>query len=106
MEDQIISDILVTAFEGGSNYWLDKIEIVPLAPATAEVASDVPGLGGFLDLYFAGEVRRLDRSMIEKGIYAAAKLRGRSVQGFYDDHDAEDADVALQLAVLGEVIYS
>ena len=105
MENQVISDILVAAFEGGSTYWLDKVEIIPPTPGTAQFASDVPGLGGLLDLHFEGQVRRLDRAMMEKGIEGAAKLRGLTVERFYDDHDAVEADVALQLAVLGEVVY-
>ena len=105
MDKQIISDILVAAFEGGSNYWLDKVEIVPPTPATAEFASDVPGLGGFLDLHFEGQIRCLDGTMMEKGIEAAAKLRGLTVERFYDEHDADAADLALQMAVLGEVVY-
>lgn len=32
IDAQRVADLIVTAFEGGSNYWIDHIEIVKAAP--------------------------------------------------------------------------
>lgn len=40
------------------------------------------------------------------GIKMAAEAQGKSVRAFIDNHDAFDADLALQMALLGEERYA
>lgn len=110
-----VSDILVAAFEGGSNYWVAQVDIDgpwPKLPPGDRFASHVPGAGGRLIVHELVDERHgettahtLDLATMQKGIAAAAVLRGLTIERFYDEHDASDADIALQLAILGEVRY-
>ena len=51
-----IGYILAGCFEGGSNYWIDKVEVIPNAPESGNGwfgeshARDVPGAGGIIEI--------------------------------------------------------
>lgn len=113
-----VADILCTAFEGGSTYWLRKV--TGTHPA-AVYASDVPSCGGSLRLRFdlpsdeeGNGKGRFDLRLedVLRGIalgltkHDAILLRQ---PGFDVTEigacDADAADVILQLAVMGEVVY-
>lgn len=115
-----VADILCTAFEGGSTYWLRRVDEVRLVGAEGAYKSDVPSCGGALRLRFDdpkqeegnGKGRftlRLDDVLRGIGLamgpwrengsgYSLAQICG-------DEADAETADVVLQMAVFGEVIF-
>jgi len=105
--DEMIDDLLSAAFEGGSNYWAACTCVVGDWPKGAEFGSEVVTRGGNLAVREAadGIWHPITREAMESGIRQAADLWGKTVAELYEDHDADAADVALQLAIFGEVIY-
>lgn len=102
--DQNISDLLVACFEGGSNYWITSVEI--LGDEKGEFASDHVGNGGEVTInVFEDKPETLTRDKMRKGIQRAARDFHMNDRAFVEAHDADTADVALQLAVFDQVIY-
>ena len=102
-----ISDLLVTAFEGGINYWCDRVEILE-NPKQGKYASDVIGIGGRLRLYVieSDEYWDLYLENFTHGVEKAMQhFEYKSFQDFFDNHDAEVADVIIQFAVMGEIVF-
>jgi len=134
MNERMLSltrDLLVTAFEGGSNYWyLIESRHVPKGTKFADFREDgrmqpkdiyyhwsqlIPTSGGSLKISvkddFVPEGKRelftLDMKALNKGWRLLRqkhpKIYWRIVKD--EDFDAEDADVFLQLALFGDVVY-
>lgn len=122
-------DLLTTALEGGSNYWylLSDLSMVPkkgYTPVTKETLAD-------LDLKdclvyriweavqngaevpvsdYGAEGTEVIGKLTKKGLSGAGALMMKQYPEHFKDvknenEDATTADVFLQLAVLGEVIY-
>lgn len=109
LTEQDISDLLVTAFEGGINYWCVGID-VPRFPDGANAASDVPGLGGVIYLVDGGDGERypLDLHGLLQGVRLYCNLNEvnpATLFGMHGDYDANDADQIVQLALFGSVVY-
>jgi hypothetical protein len=47
----------------------------------------------------------LDAERMRVGIVSAAEHFGQPIDVFHEQHDAGEADVAFQFAILGEVVY-
>src|SRR6266498_4743614 len=104
--DEMVEDILVAAFEGGSNYWITKVDVVGNWPKGAEFASDVLTRGGELSIQvFKDKPVTLTLRAMRKGIKKAALHYGLVPSKFYEDHDAEYADIALQYALFNEIVF-
>ena len=125
-KDEQLKGLLATAFEGGVNYWawIDRYEyaagrtaadyepaaftdpdadwwpeycLVPLDDG-AVVLSDVETEEVF--------GQRLDRSALLRGLDLTAELYpSRWARIREQNYDAEDADVAVQLALFGQLVY-
>lgn len=103
---QAIDDVLCSAFEGGSNYWISSIEELETRPSTAESISDVLSRGKVLIINVVGDERYdLNVHMFIRGAMEYARATGRWVLTEECDHDATDADCVLQYALFGEVVY-
>lgn len=112
-----IDNIMTTAFNGGINYWCYNAEIVEdkyLGYLTEEKIS----LGGKVRLYveepfddYETEEYILDKNKLLKGIKMAMEKYGLDIN--LDDHmhisiddvDADAADVIIQYALFGEIVY-
>lgn len=117
-----VADILTTCFEGGSNYWIGKVE------RRGEASFDVEGFeagdkdrwhshfcaaGGSLLITEDEEggsgkpnPLTLTADDLVRGIVLAASHYKRDVRAWLDDcPDAGESDVALQFAVFGEIVY-
>ena len=106
---QGVAYLFITALEGGSNYWLESFS----APQDVKEASTWAALTELRVEWTDAEdedadgVRVIDKTDIERGL--AGMMGGYGVA--YDsadqaiDHDADSADVLLQLVLFGEVIY-
>lgn len=109
---QALADLMITALEGGSNYWLEyfKTEHSLKDPAPwlnlpirveYSVTPDDDGAEGDI------EVKTIEMADIERALGEVATHRYAS----YDatdkvfDHDAWVADNFLQVLLLGEVVY-
>ena len=109
---QDIDDIMVTALEGGINYWCRKAKVV--GEYLGEYASEQINRGGTLILYDAeGDERyELDLEKLLCGIQQAIDDRWFEDYGWYEGDeldpcniDADVADVIIQLALFDDVIY-
>jgi len=93
--DEFLDDILTTAFEGGSNYWLDQVSMS---------STDAILTGGNVYCYSGDEIDK--RVLTKKKLLGAIEWYiGINGLGVLDDHDAGDSDSILQYALFGEVIY-
>lgn len=93
-----LDDLLVAAFEGGSNYWIESVEVKNNDYKGGEYASDVISRGGTLIIRDEEGRHELTRAKL---------LKGLSLGSSYDPEnaDAGDADNILQLALFGQLIY-
>jgi hypothetical protein len=115
--DELVNDLLITALEGGANYWLAGIEYHNVQkrdgnkdPRYAQLNKN---LDGHLIITISeegddndGTKHKLTFEGFKKGIELMHDKYPRHYGDFIsEDFDAVTADVALQCAVLGEVIY-
>lgn len=120
-----ISDLLCSAFEGGSNYWYQIV--AKQEPVKFEFRSDADNIyphldyplnpGGYLtittlegDTHKGKKEWRLDRLAVTEGMAAMAALKPGNGGHHYPDFlaendDATTGDVFLQCCLFGEVIY-
>lgn len=109
ISNQQIDDIMVTALEGGINYWVaGKVRMLTDPTGEFEAgkiyASDLISRGGSIEFTDDdGEVHQLDKAKFKKGLGMALK----DGNGFdREDYDASDADRVIQYAVFGKLVYS
>ena len=116
ISDELIEDILCSAFEGGITYWANNI--------SCEDKEDMQKAGGYKSEYLT-KTKKKDAKLIihtvddnkmpitKKSIidalqkmdnpkYNCTKALGRILDETYD---AYDADIAVQMACFGEVVY-
>lgn len=99
-----IDDILVSAFEGGINYWCNKVIVVNNDYKGGTYASDVLTRGGALTLVDdEGDKHTITIKDIRTALELYRKQNGSSFD--FDNHDAGDADTLVQLATFGELVY-
>ena len=108
---QDIDDIMVSALEGGICYWCRKAEVIE-DEYLGEYASDQISRGGSLRLYDAeeDEVYVLTLEKFLNGVQLAFDegYANRWINGCSIDTcgiDGEAADVIVQLALFGEVVF-
>lgn len=104
IKEKDIDDIMVTALEGGINYWCDSVDINH-NPANKEYASEIIAYGGELGLNsMEGGKFVLYRNMIVDGIDKAMTHFGYdSFDSFMDNLDADLADAIVQFAIFHEL---
>mgnify|MGYP003121772925 CR=1 FL=1 len=101
-----INEILVGAFEGGSNYWARKVEVVDDDYKGGEYASDVIGLGGKLIIHtIDGLEFMLTQAMMLDGIQRYVDDGGKHYPFTDGNPDAYTYDTILQNALFKEVVY-
>ena len=116
--DENIDDIMSTALDGEAiNYWCYNAEIVGeeyLGSLTSEQISRGGKIRMYLEEpfdYNGREVYILDKNKLLKGIKMAMEKYGLNIN--LDDHmhisiddvDADAADVIIQYALFGEIVY-
>ena len=116
ISDELIEDILCSAFEGGITYWANNI--------SCHNREDMKKVGGWKHEYLTktklkdakliihtasgGEVAITEESIIDAlqkmadPKYKYTKALRRIIEGGYD---AYDADIVVQTACFGEVVY-
>jgi hypothetical protein len=109
LSSQRIADLIVTCIEGGSEYWVERID---LHGKDYSKKSTYEGTGWKLTVYVdeGDEVVAyiFDKDAVQKGLeYLFSNER---YHDFYkaitsDDFDAEDADCFLQASLFGELVY-
>ena len=108
--DEQMTDIMVTALEGGINYWCGKAKIVKLPTDNRiTIASDVIAKGGVLKLYDLGsnDTWILDQEKLINGIKKyMAEENICSMEELIDNHDADVADKIIQYAIFKEQMFA
>ncbi|MFW6247423.1 MAG: hypothetical protein ACOC22_04620 [bacterium] len=105
-----IDDLMVTALEGGINYWAIKA-IKHKEPnedlENVRTASDYISRGGELIIVTdEGEKLPLNYENFVKGLKMAIKNSGSdNSKDFMDNHDADIADQIIQYALFDEIVF-
>ena len=111
---QMVSDMLISAFEGGSNYWIDNIRLYDREGKRVVGFSSCGNLVLTLSSATVTERESGDHHplmmppaiIVEKGLKVMADKYRRHFANFIsEDGDAETADVFLQCCLFGEVRY-
>lgn len=114
---QVLADILTTAIEGGSNYWIQNADSItrtengdPVYITNLRVLDGPPREGdpATFDVslgVIADGIRRVLDGSVKTG--PQAKLAALAIAAAPDDadYDAGDADVFLQAGLFGEVVF-
>lgn len=113
VDPQMIDDLLVTAFEGGINYWCNKAEVQDGDYKGGTYASDVVSRGGTVLLHDAvgaesgdDTVHAINLDKMLSGISVFCNKRKITPEILWETHDAGDADLVVQYAIFGEQIYA
>ena len=101
--DDHLDSILVGAFEGGSNYWIQKIEVAQDDYKGKKFASECVAAGGILNIYADDACHVLDRNMLINGLQMY--LDESKHKNWPDGGDSQTSDLILQYALFGEVVY-
>lgn len=105
---QFVDDLLVTAFEGGINYWCSAAYPVNNEyPDGATYTSDCLSRGKDIVIIEDGENGPEGHILtLDNLIYAMKSFMNEpNANNIFEDYDACDADVIVQYAIFGEVIY-
>lgn len=107
-----VSDLLCSAFEGGSNHWIGEISVSEFPPeADFQYSQDVPLRGGELKIkVYDGDEFVFNLKTIEKGLNVFFNLKegegGHHAPNFMKcQDDAETGDVFLQCCLFGEIMF-
>jgi hypothetical protein len=100
-----VSDLLCSAFEGGSNYWVKSGRREGFEGYLSDVALH-EGATVFIKTIDDDKELKLDRLTILNGLQLMMTKQPRHFGDFLaENDDADTADVFLQLALFGEMIY-
>ena len=103
--DDHIDSILTGAFEGGSNYWIAKVEVKKDVFKGKVYASESVAAGGELYIYTTDDDNKylLTKNGLINGLQTY--LDESTYQNWPDGGDAQTDDLILQYALFGEVVY-
>lgn len=103
IHDDRIVNMLDSALRGGSNYWLKDVSAVN---EEEDFYEEAPFNGGLIFTTVDGESAHLNPSSIRRGMQIMADNYARHMGDFIrENDDATTADVWLQCALLGRVVY-
>ena len=103
IKDEQIDNWLSTAFEGGINYWCDRIEIKDNDYKGTEYASECISKGGIIII----EDKEINKQNILDALVWLSNNKYRYVLDrlINGGYDADDVDTLFQVACFGNVIY-
>jgi hypothetical protein len=125
LSEQKLSDILITAFEGGVGYWCQIVKYDIPAGAMSPIPDMQDFKHGWAPLVEGGgiwvqdaenpgknnpdaafERTKLDRDHLQSGLTLCAKHHPHVFSRILEDqYDSCDADIVVQLAVMGSVVF-
>ena len=110
INDERIKDLLCTAFEGGSNYWIDEVILPDKAArkaAGAEFFHESPLVGLELTVVSAQGRHALNRAALERGLQIMADKYPKHFSDIISDNaDAITGDLFLQCCLFGEEVFA
>lgn len=98
---QLACDLLVTALEGGSNYWLDTYQ--PHLSGYGNVINYAPDKTWTFAVDGESETVTTTWSDLQQALHKMPRHHLDNIKN--DNWDAETADVWLQCALFGEIVY-
>ena len=102
--DDHLESILVGCFEGGSNYWINKVEVKLDDYKGKKYASECVAAGGELWRYADGGGNHLlTKTSLINGLQMY--LDESEYQNWPDGGDAQTDDLILQYALFEEIVY-
>jgi hypothetical protein len=108
---EMIDDLLVSCLEGGSNYWIGKLQVKDGNYKGTDYASHCVSKGGTLlitpeEAVIGDEIvtYELNQATFVKGI--TAYIKNTDDLSFFNDYDGGTADSILQYALFNEVVFS
>ena len=101
--DEHLDNILVGAFEGGSNYWADKVEVKDDDYKGTHCASECVSKGGELYIYSEGSKYLLTKASLINGLQQY--LNESKHKNWPDGGDSMTDDLILKYALFEEVVY-
>lgn len=101
-----VDNLMSAALYDGIGYWC-SFGLQSPAPEGINYLSDALTRGGTIVLHDHedGNVYYLTLDKFLVGLAKACAFRKQSVERFIDEHDAIEADILVQFAVLGEIVY-
>lgn len=109
ISEQDLEDLVITAFEGGINYWCGSVEIVDETTYSGMLASEVLAKHGgelILNDCESDDHWSLTRDNLLKAIPAVMTHFGYgTVREIIDEHDVEVADVLIQYALFDKIVF-
>ena len=106
-----VADLLCCAFEGGSNYWIDRVETLYDYRAAGLYVQDVPLIANeTLHVHpTEGEPPpvAMTRAMVEKGLALlfSENYAQHGADFLAENEDADTGDAFLQLCLFQEIIF-
>ena len=102
--------MLAAAFEGGSNYWIERVVVLGMPAEKFSSIADVPFLGGSLEIVVDEDpgiqAELLTKATLERGLKLMPIVVPHHWANFMaDTGDAITGDVFLQLCIFGEVVF-
>jgi hypothetical protein len=116
IDNQKIKDMLITAFQGGSNYWA-SLKLPANWKEKYDSIEEITFRGGEIEVFDVetGELLGvLNKASIQSGLQLMANsedMKGKAIPEkhfenlIHDNWDAETSDVFLQLSVMTEIVY-
>jgi hypothetical protein len=116
IESQRIADLVTTAFEGGSNYWIETVSILKVPPKPEGEDHSYPWYS-FKNVYedpdFQVKINVedddpviFDHASIQRGLDYLSKNYPRHINDILQENDdAETADAFLQACLFGDIVY-
>ena len=101
--DDHLDSILVGCFEGGSNYWINKIEVKSDDYKGKKYASECVAAGGELYITTTEGKYLLTKNSLINGLQMY--LDESKHKNWPDGGDSQTSDLILQYALFGEVVY-
>lgn len=104
ISDKLLQDVLVSGFEGGSNYWLlIRNDLTPMGEDYTVTLFDT---GLMVQDEYTKKKVKLTKAKIKKAIKLMSKKSPNHFASIMDENfDANTGDVLLQYAVNGEILY-
>lgn len=105
---EMIDDILCSAFEGGISYWASHV--FPennVWPDGVTFVSEClsRGVNVCIKDLEEDDIYLLTLPMFVDGLSKAVEFRECTLESFCENHDAFDADLVVQFALFGRIIY-
>lgn len=111
--DQMIEDLIVTAFEGGSNYWMEwevSSKRKDVKWDSNNYAKQIVDGDIELDIFDVEDdgdlLGKLNMECIKTGLIKMGESYPVALFNIINESwDANDADIFMQLVVLGDIVY-